>query len=67
MTIKDLMNTVDESVEVRIGWEGYILQVDLTNPLTAQAFGDYVIAKLMPTFDGKGIEATLKAEPVKEK
>ena len=67
MTIKDLIQLTDETIEVSIAWNGYIVKADLKNPLTAAAFGDYVIEKIMPTFDGKGIEATLKAEPVKEK
>lgn len=67
MTVKDLLQVVDETIEISIGRDGYTVKADLKNPLTAAAFGDYVIEKIMPTYNGNGIEATLKAEPVKAK
>lgn len=64
MTVKKIVNALQDAKVIRLGYNGTSHEFDPTNSLLMQAFGDYVVSQIY--CDNHQYELSLAMRPVKE-
>ena len=64
MTVKDLLKCTESKVEITIAWDGQLIPFDRSNPISVDAFNQYLIDRIV-VLDENNLEINLKIVPLK--
>lgn len=52
MTVKDLLKCTESKVKITIAWDGQLIPFDRSNPISVDAFNQYLIDRIVFFFFG---------------
>lgn len=65
MTVKEMLDMLDDPKEVNLSWDGTLVYFNFRNEIEVNVWGDYIVKKLCAVKEGV-VEFVLAALPVKK-